>query len=297
MLIPNLHTIPPEVKALYPFQVKEHPTSLGVMRYVDHGPAGGAPVLLLHGNPSWSFLWRKFIGPLAERGFRVIAPDHLGMGLSARPQTMLRLEDRIQSIIELVDALSLSSFHLGVHDWGGAIGLGLATRMPQRVNHILITNTGAFLSDNIPRRIALCRLPVLGRLITQYGDGFAWPATWMAVEKPLSSAVKKGFLFPYSSAPLRRAIADFVLDIPMEENHPTRSVLAEVENQLGQLRNKKVMLLWGMKDFCFDETFFAEFAQRFPTAQKIVFPQAGHYVLEDISESEIAQAADFFLQK
>jgi haloalkane dehalogenase len=81
----------------------------------------------------------------------------------------------------------------------------------------------------------------------------------------------------------------------MEENHPTRSVLAEVENQLSQLRNKKVMLLWGMKDFCFDETFFAEFAQRFPTAQKIVFPQAGHYVLEDISESEIAQAADFFL--
>ncbi|NBX01438.1 alpha/beta fold hydrolase [bacterium] len=270
MLIPDLHSIPPEVRALYPFQVKEHPTSLGVMRYVDHGPAGGAPVLLLHGNPSWSFLWRKLIGPLAERGFRVIAPDHLGMGLSARPQTMLRLEDRIQSIKELVDALSLSSFHLGVHDWGGAIGLGLATRMPQRVNHILITNTGAFLSDNIPRRIALCRLPVLGRLITQYGDGFAWPATWMAVERSLSPEVKNGFLHPYHS---------------------------EIENQLGKLKEKKIMLFWGMKDFCFDETFYTQFAQTFPTAQKVVFPKAGHYLLEDLSDSEIARAADFFLQK
>jgi len=297
MLIPDLHSIPPEVRALYPFEVKEHPTSFGVMRYVDHGPVGGAPVLLLHGNPSWSFLWRKLIAPLAERGFRVIAPDHLGMGLSARPQTMLRLEDRIQTINELVDALSLSSFHLGVHDWGGAIGLGLATRMPQRINHILVTNTGAFLSENIPLRIALCRVPVLGRFITQYGNGFAWPATWMAVEKSLSPVVKKGFLHPYHSAASRRAIADFVLDIPMEENHPTRIVLAEIENQLGKLKEKKIMLFWGMKDFCFDETFYTRFAQTFPAAQKVLFPKAGHYLLEDLSDSEIAQAADFFLQK
>ncbi len=297
MLIPSPHALPAEVKALYPFQVKEHLTSYGLMRYVDHGPVDGTPVLLLHGNPSWSFLWRKLIVPLAERGFRVIAPDHLGMGLSARPLNWLRLEERIQSIKELVDALSLTSFHLGVHDWGGAIGFGLATRIPERIGNILVTNTGAFLSDNIPQRIALCRLPLVGRFITQYCNGFAWPATWMAVEKPLSSEVKKGFLYPYTSVSSRRSIADFVLDIPMEEDHPTRSVLREIENQLEKLRDKKMLLFWGMKDFCFDETFYAGFAQRFPTAEKIIFPQAGHYVLEDISEVEIARAANFFLQK
>lgn len=282
---------------LHPFPVKEQLTSYGLMRYVDHGPLGGEPVLLLHGNPSWSFLWRKLIGPLAQRGFRVIAPDHLGMGLSARPSTMLRLEDRIQSMRELVDALSLSSFHLGVHDWGGAIGLGLATQMPNRVGNVLITNTGAFLSDRIPSRIALCRLPFLGRLITQCGNGFAWPATWMAVEKPLSSAIKKGFLFPYSTVQSRQAIADFVLDIPMEEDHPSRVVLGEIENKLFLLRDKKVMIFWGMRDFCFDETFYTGFAQRFPTAEKVIFPRAGHYVLEDVSEDEVARAANFFLQK
>lgn len=295
MLTPDPAALPAEVKALYPFAVQSWASPEGVLRFVDHGPRDGRPVLLLHGNPSWSFLWRDLILALAAQGRRVIAPDHLGMGLSARPQRFLRLADRIQAVQGLVDHLGLKTFDLGVHDWGGAIGFGLATRMPERVGRILVTNTGAFLSDNIPRRIALCRAPLIGRLIAQHLDGFAWPATWMAVTKPLPKAVKAGFLAPYRTIASRRAVADFVADIPMEQNHPTRPVLAAVEAALPTLRGKPMLLLWGLRDFCFDETFLAGFIQRFPEARQRLFPDAGHYVLEDAGPVGVQAAVDFLM--
>lgn len=294
MLTPDPTALSAEVKALYPFEVRSWASPDGVMRYVDHGPREGRPVLLLHGNPSWSFLWRNLILALAAHGRRVIAPDHLGMGLSARPERFLRLEDRIRAVHGLVEHLGLKEFDLGVHDWGGAIGFGLATRMPDRIGRILVTNTGAFLSERIPARIALCRAPLIGRLIAQHLDGFAWPATWMAVEKPLPKPVKAGFLAPYGTIALRQAVADFVADIPMEREHPTRPVLAAVEAALPTLRSKPMLLLWGLKDFCFDRSFLAGFEERFPEAQKRLFPQAGHYVLEDAGDEAIKAATDFF---
>jgi len=165
--------------------------------------------------------------------------------------------------------------------------------MPDRIGRILVTNTGAFLSDRIPKRIALCRAPLVGRWIAQHLDGFAWPATWMAVEKPLSKAAKAGFLAPYGTSASRRAVADFVADIPMEQDHPTRPVLAAVEAALPILRGKPMLLLWGLQDFCFDGSFLAGFAQRFPEAQQRLFPDAGHYVLEDSGDSGIQAAVDF----
>jgi haloalkane dehalogenase len=293
MLTPDPAALPPEVKALYPFEVQSWATPDGALRYVDHGPRDGQPVLLLHGNPSWSFLWRNLILALAAKGHRVIAPDHLGMGLSARPGRFLRLEDRIQAVQGLVEHLGLKTFHLGVHDWGGAIGFGLATRLPERIGRFLVTNTGAFLSERIPARIALCRAPVVGRLIAQHLDGFAWPATWMAVEKPLPKAVKAGFLAPYRTIASRQAVADFVADIPMERDHPTRPVLAAVEAALPSLRGKPMLLLWGLRDFCFDVSFLAGFVHRFPEAQQRLFPDAGHYVLEDSGPVGVQAAVDF----
>ena len=284
----------PEVQALYPFAPRDFAAPSGRMSYVDHGPRDGRPVLLLHGNPSWSFLWRDLIPRLAAQGRRVIAPDHVGMGLSARPDRFLRLADRIADVEALIAHLGLESFDLGVHDWGGAIGFGVAGRRPERVGKILVTNTGAFLSDRIPARIALCRTPWLGRFLAQCLNGFAWPATWMAVEKPLGRAVKAGLLAPYGSASVRRSVADFVADIPMEPRHPTRPVRAAVEASLAALQGKQLLICWGLRDFCFDESFLDGFRSRFPGAQELVFVTAGHYVLEDAGEAALGPIAAFF---
>ena len=290
----NLADLSPAVRALYPFEPRDFAALSGRMSYVDHGPRDGRPVLLLHGNPSWSFLWRDLIRKLAAQGRRVIAPDHVGMGLSARPDRFLRLADRIADVEALLAHLGIKEFDLGVHDWGGAIGFGVAGRHPERVGRILVTNTGAFLSERIPARIALCRAPLFGRFIVQGLNGFAWPATWMAVEKPLGPAAKAGFLAPYGSAAVRRAVADFVADIPMELEHPTRPVLAGVEASLEALKGKPMLLCWGMRDFCFDRGFLEGFRERFPAARSLIFPSAGHYVLEDAGEAALGPVADFF---
>ena len=285
----------PAVQALYPFAPRDFAALSGRMSYVDHGPRDGRPVLLLHGNPSWSFLWRDLILRLAAQGRRVIAPDHVGMGLSARPDRFLRLADRIADVEALLAHLGIGEFDLGVHDWGGAIGFGVAGRLPDRVGRILVTNTGAFLSERIPARIALCRDPLVGRFLVQGLNGFAWPATWMAVERPLSPAAKAGFLAPYGSPAVRRAVADFVADIPMEPAHPSRSVLAGVEASLAGLKGKPMLLCWGMRDFCFDRSFLEGFRERFPDAQPLLFADAGHYVLEDAGEAALTQATYFLL--
>ncbi len=284
----------PAVRAQYPFAPRDFAALSGRMSYVDHGPRAGRPVLLLHGNPSWSFLWRDLILRLAAQGRRVIAPDHVGMGLSARPDRFLRLADRLADIEALLAHLGIGEFDLGVHDWGGAIGFGVAGRWPDRVGRILVTNTGAFLSDRIPARIALCRAPLIGRFIVQSLNGFAWPATWMSVEQPLSPAAKAGFLAPYGSASVRRAVADFVADIPIEAEHPTRPVLAAVEASLEGLKGKPMLLCWGMRDFCFDRSFLEGFVARFPSAEQLRFADAGHYVLEDAGEAALGPTAAFF---
>jgi len=287
-------SLSPAVQALFPFASKDFAALSGRMSYVDYGPREGRPVLLLHGNPSWSFLWRDLILKLAAQGRRVIAPDHVGMGLSARPDRFLRLADRIADVEALIAHLGIKEFDMGVHDWGGAIGFGVAGRRPERVGKILVTNTGAFLSGRIPARIALCRAPLIGRFIVQGLNGFAWPATWMSVEQPLSPAAKAGFLAPYGSASVRRAVADFVADIPMEAEHPTRPVLAAVEASLEGLKGKPMLLCWGMRDFCFDRTFLEGFVARFPAAQQLVFAAAGHYVLEDAGEAALGPIGVFF---
>jgi haloalkane dehalogenase len=286
--------LPAQVLNLYSSDQQRVKVKSGVMAYLDHGPKDGRPVLLLHGNPSSSFLWRDLILKLGRRGRRVIAPDHVGMGASERVPQFLRLANRIADIEALLDHLQIKEFDLGVHDWGGAIGLGVAGRRPQQVGKILLTNTGAFLSEKIPTRIALCRFPFLGRFLVEKFNAFAWPATWMAVEQPLPPAVKRGFLQEYQTSQRRQAIADFVADIPMELDHPTRPVLQEVADRLVTLKDKPTLICWGLKDFCFNHTFLDEFLHRFPNAQQLIFPKAGHYVLEDAKEAALEPIAVFF---
>lgn len=288
-----MERIPDSLRDLWPHEPSWHVTDAGRMHYVDLGSRDAAPVLLVHGNPSWGFLWRDLGAELVRRGRRVIIPDHLGMGLSDRPARFLRLEDRIRHLRSLCDALKLDTIDLGVHDWGGAIGLGLAGEQPARFRRLLVTNTAAFPSQRIPARISLCRAPIIGRFLVEQLDGFAWPATWMASQRGLSAAVRAGYLAPYDSAARRRAVADFVADIPLETTHPSRATLQRVADQLPSLGAHPILLLWGARDFCFTTHFHDTFLRMWPAAQSRLLSDAGHYVLEDGGRAAVEIAADF----
>lgn len=278
---------------LYPFQSRHHTLERGVrMHYVDEGQ-GDEAVLMLHGNPSWGFLFRDVVKALAGR-IRCVVPDHVGMGLSDKPQDYrYTLEQRIADVESLVASLGLKRVHLIVHDWGGAIGFGWARRNPEMVGRIVITNTAAFPDTNIPLRIAVCRWPLVGPLIVRGLNGFAGAAASMAVTKPLATAVRAGFLAPYGSWRERVAVNAFVRDIPMNPTHPSYGELAALAGALPQFRDRKILIAWGERDFCFTPHFLARWREIFPDAEVALEPEAGHYLLEDAGERLVPRIADF----
>ena len=212
--------IPSSLKYEYPFAPKSLELKSGhSLNYVDEGE--GPVVVMVHGNPTWSFYYRNVIKKL-KTDFRVIVPDHIGCGLSDKPQNYdYTLDNHIKNLSELLDHLEVKDFSLIVHDWGGAIGMGLATRNPQRVNKAVILNTAAFTDTFIPKSINLCKNSLFGEWMVRKFNAFAWPATFMAVEKPLPKEIKQGYLLPYNNYQNRIATARFVKDIPMKESHPT----------------------------------------------------------------------------
>lgn len=281
-----------DLKTLYPFQTKKIKLKSGhTLSTVDEGQ--GPVVVLLHGNPTWSFFYRNLIQTL-KKNHRVIAPDHLGMGLSDKPQDYdYCLDHHVENLKELLDQLDVKEFSMVVHDWGGAIGFSVAVDRPEALKKAVIMNTAAFPSPVIPFRINICRHKVFGEKIIRGLNGFAWPATFMAVKKPLSSLVKKGYLFPYDSYQNRIATARFVQDIPMKKSHPSFERLQKTGSALSKLTVPK-LILWGEKDFCFNGEFLKEWQSVYPEAQVKTYPDAGHYLIEDETQ-DVCQRIEQFL--
>ncbi len=275
----------------YPFAVQRFSIGTHALSYVDEG--SGPAVVMVHGNPSWSYLYRNLITGL-KSNYRVIAPDHMGCGLSDKPEPYpYRLERHIENLGLLLDHLQIESCVLVVHDWGGAIGMGWAGMHPDRIAGLVVLNSAAFPSPHIPLRINVCRQPLIGPLLVRGLNGFARAATFMAVEKRMDPRVKEGFLAPYDSWRNRVAIYRFIRDIPMHQRHPSWETLQAVAASLGGLRKKPMLIIWGGRDFCFNRPFYEEWRRRFPGAEGYYFEQAGHYVLEDVLPETLKQVAPF----
>jgi len=282
--------IPEDLREEYPFKHHFLDIKNSKLHYVDEGR--GEPILMVHGNPTWSFYYRHLIREFSKT-HRVIAPDHLGMGLSDKPQNYdYKLENHVINLITLVNTLELQNITLVVHDWGGAIGLGYATLCSENIKRIVILNSAAFVDTKIPFRINLCRMPGIGEWLVQKHNMFASFATSMAVTKKLSAISKKAYLYPYKTHDDRIGIMRFVQDIPLEVTHKTYRVMKTIENGLNRIKAPK-LILWGGKDFCFDEHFLARWREIYPDAKVHVYPDAGHYVLEDAHGDIEGRIRDF----
>jgi pimeloyl-ACP methyl ester carboxylesterase len=282
----------PAWRALFPFESRTYEVPSGRLHYVDEGPPASNPILCLHGNPTWAFHYRRLIAETSPFQ-RVIAFDHMGMGLSDRPENFsYTLADHVKNAVAFVDGLDLGKITLVLHDWGGAIGMGLALARPDRVSRIVVMNTAAFFVPSLPKRIAICRAGALGEFITRGLNGFARAATRMTTTTPLPGNVKAGYLAPYASWRRRIGIWNFVRDIPMEPNHRSRATLAGIEAGLKTLR-KPLQILWGERDWCFTPRFREEWQARFPQAFVHRFENAGHYLIDDEPGGVIARIRDF----
>jgi cis-3-alkyl-4-acyloxetan-2-one decarboxylase len=266
--------------------------------YLDEG--SGPVLLMVHGNPTWSFYWRNLILALRDR-FRIVAVDHIGCGLSDKPPAnrySYRLAQRIVDLGQLIDKLDLRQITLVAHDWGGAIGMGAAVASPERFARFVLMNTAAFRMSQCPWPIRLCHVPILGPLGVQGLNLFVREALRTTVYKRerMTPAVKAGYLAPYNSWPNRVAVLGFVCDIPLTPKHPSYDTLLKIEQGLSQFRSHPVCLIWGMRDWCFTPKFLERFREFLPQAEVHCLDEAGHYVVEDAHE-EIAPAIEDFAKR
>lgn len=280
-------------RRLYPFESRELRLNSWRYHFLDEG--AGEPLLMVHGNPTWSFYWRNLVLAFRDR-YRVVVPDHMGCGWSDKPQAYSYcLAQHIDNLVRLIEHLDLTRLTLLVHDWGGAIGLGAALRVPRRVARIVLFNTGAFPPPSIPWRIRACRIPLLGTWAIRGLNLFAKAALTMAVERPacLSPATRAGLVAPYDSWANRIAIQRFVADIPATPRHPTWTVLSDIERGLATFATRPIQMIWGMRDWCFAPACLERFLTHWPRAEVHRLEHAGHYVIEEAHEQIVPLVRQF----
>lgn len=280
---------------LYPFRTRDFDVGDARMSYVDEG--SGPPVVMVHGNPSWSFYYRHLIDDL-RRDHRVIAPDHIGMGLSEKPTSgyPYTLARRVADFTALMEALDFGEpITLVVHDWGGMIALAWAVEHPEQVGRLVIFNTAAFpLPDGrgLPFVLRLARMPVLSELAIRGGNAFAVGASWLGVRDRMAADVRGGYVAPYGSWQERVAIHRFVQDIPVRADDPAYPVLARTSERLGAFADRPVLICWGRRDPAFGAWCLDCWTGLYPQAEVHAF-DAGHYVLEDESARIVPLVRDF----
>ena len=261
------------------------------MHYLDEGR--GETVVMLHGNPNWSYYYRNLVVALRDR-YRCLVPDHIGCGMSDKPDDdryEYSLRQRVADLEAWLDKLqAVRNLTLVVHDWGGMIGMAYATKYPDRIKRLVVLNTGAFhlpTTKPVPWQLKLARSP-LGALLVRGFNAFSRGAVQTCVTRhPMLREVGKAYCAPYDSWANRLAVHRFVQDIPLKPGDRGYDLVTQVENNLEKLKHIPMLIGWGDKDFVFDEHFLREWQSRFPDAELHRYPDCGHYILEDASDELI----------
>ena len=294
----NKEIDPSAFRHLYPFKSNYMEINGYNYHFLDEGH--GDPVVMIHGNPTWSFYYRKLVKSLSVQ-FRTVVPDHIGCGLSDKPDVHrydYRLKSRVDDLESLLHHLGINKdITLVLHDWGGMIGMDYALRYPERIHRFVIMNTAAFLppkGKTLPMRLRVIRnIKPFATLAVLGFNVFAYGALFMASCRKLPKDVKSGLVAPYNSWENRIATLKFVQDIPVREDDPSYRLVRYVDDNLYKLSHIPMLICWGEHDFVFDKDYRLEWQRRFPSATVKIFSDAGHYVLEDASDRIIPLVKDF----
>jgi pimeloyl-ACP methyl ester carboxylesterase len=235
----------------WPYEPKWFQTDDGAMHYIDEGPKDAPPVVLVHGNPTWGYLYRHFIPPLLEAGYRVIVPDHLGFGRSEKPNDpeLYHVDRQAERFEVFMESLELEDVTLVPQDWGGPIGLSWAGHHPERVAGLFILNTFAhkpLVDFQPPLAVRLFRTPGVGELLVKglhiFVRGFLFG---QGTGTRLSKLTRRAYLAPHPTWSSRTGVLVFPRDIPVTVDAPLTPFLEKVELGMESLRERPVFLAWG----------------------------------------------------
>ena len=270
---------------LYPFTSRRFDSSVGSVHFIDEG--SGRPILFLHGNPTWSFLYRHIIKELRD-GFRCVAVDYPGFGLSVRPPGYGYTPAEHAGVVrELVDHLNLEDFIVMGQDWGGPIGLSIAASSPERVHGLVMGNTWFWRVDTRMIKtfsVIMSSAPMQWAILKR--NFFVKPMMPMAMSSKLSRQEMDHYRAVQPSEAMRKGVAEFPRQI--RASGPWLADLAaRVPETLAQ---KPLVLVWGMRDFAFKpKAFLPRWRETFRDATLVELPKAKHYIQED-APAEIAGA-------
>ena len=284
----------------YPFKPARFDVRPGIaMSFLDEGPRDGEVIVMLHGNPSWSYYWRTLVSGLSDK-YRCIVPDHIGMGFSDKPDDAdydYTLQSRVDDVEALLKHLGITGpVTLAVHDWGGMIGFGWALSHAAQVKRLVVTNTAAFplpQAKPMPWQIALGRDWKFGALIIRAFNAFSSGASYLGVERRMPADVRRAYVSPYNNWKNRISTVRFMQDIPLGTQDKAWPLLEEAGRRLPEFADRPAFLGWGLKDFVFDKHFLAGFRAALPNAEVHAYDDAGHYVLEDKHETLVPLIRDF----
>ncbi|GMR11873.1 MAG: haloalkane dehalogenase [Gemmatimonadota bacterium] len=275
-------------RELFPFESRWFTSDVGQVHYIDEG--SGPPILMLHGNPTWSFLYRGIIIRLREH-FRCIAVDYPGFGLSPHPPTYrYTAAEHAEVVSQLVRELGLSDLTIMGQDWGGPIGMRVALDDPDRLRALVMGNTWYWPAITLPMQLFSKIMSsgfIQGQIFKK--NMFVERMIPLGVKHKLAPEVMDHYRGPLSSMDSRAGVAEFPKEIINAERW-LREIAANVAFELGRL---PLLLVWGMNDMAFTPGFMKRFREDFESVS-IVRLEAKHYIQED-APVEIAAAIKAFL--
>ena len=280
----------------FPFQARYLRAGDVRIHYVDEGPGDAPPLLMLHGNGTWSYMYRRPIAHLSGRGWRCVAFDHMGFGRSDKPPYLsrYRLPAHIENALHLIDALDLRDFILVVHDWGGPIGLGAALERRERIRGVVALNTWAWeLPSFLPPFLREFRAEGLGEILTLAGNLFVEAIPGGMARREVDPRMMDAYRAPFPDYWSRVGLLGFQRDIPLTARDRSAPVIAEIQRRLPEL-DLPFMFVWGMRDRVFQPVFLDQWRELLPDARVVEVEDAAHFVVEDRPDA-VSEAIDDFL--
>src|SRR5918997_1271532 len=281
----------------FPFEPRFLRAGKTSLHYVDEGPADAPTLLFLHGNPTWSYLWRRPIAELSAAGHRCVAYDHMGFGRSEKPRRLSAyiLERHVENALALLDALDLQDVTLVAHDWGGPIGLGAMLERQERLRALVLMNTWAWeLPSWLPPFLREFRTEGLGEILALGGNLFVESIPGGMARREVDPVMMEAYRAPFPDYWSRAGTLAFQREIPLTERDRSAPVMASIQERLPSL-DVPVLLVWGMRDPVFQPVFLDQWRELFPDAQTVELERASHFLVEDDPEG-VTRAIEQFLR-
>jgi len=277
------HSLEGDFQGTFPFEPRYLRAGQVRLHYVDEGPREAPPLLFVHGNPTWSYLWRHPIRELSEQGRRCVAFDHMGFGRSDKPRRLssYSFESHVDNAVAVIDHLDLWEVTLVVHDWGGPIGLGALLERRERFRALALVNTWAWeLPSFLPPFLREFRTEGLGEILVLGGNLYVESIPGGMANRTPDPMMMEAYRAPFPDYWSRLGPLAFHREIPLTERDRSSRLMSSIHDRLAQLA-LPILLIWGMRDPVFQPVFLDQWKEIFPAASVVELHDAAHFVPED----------------